>query len=132
MDWRGDVLKKALLILLFAAILSGCTDTEAFDFEGESDHWKVTYTVEIHGDRLEHKAGQIEYIGVEPTPKEEVSYVIKNNTAGLVLLDDKGISKVGGSSGDCSKQCIVDESEIMEATIGWEGNEEKIELSYGN
>ena len=125
------MLKKALLILIFAVILFGCTETKAFDFEGEGDYWKVTYTVEIQGDRLEYKAGQIESIGEEPAPKEEVDYFIKN-TAGSVLLDDKGISKVGGSSGHCNKQCLVDESEIMEATMSWEGNEETVELKHGN
>ena len=123
--------KKVLSLMISAMVLVGCTDTATYDFEGESDHWKVTYTVEIHGDRLEHRAGQIEYIGGEPIPEEEIDYFIKN-TAGRTLLDDKGISKVGGSNGHCNRQCVIDESEIIEATIGWEGEEEKVELKYGN
>ncbi len=66
-------MKKAVLVLLMSLILSACSETEIFDFEGEGDNWKVIYTVEILDEQIEQTKVNIEYNGVDSIP-DEVSY----------------------------------------------------------
>lgn len=130
------MLKKVLLLLLISVILGACSKTKIVDFEGKSDNWKVIYTVEILDEQREHTKAKIEYIGENPVPDDEVSYIIETDggkMAGNTSLDDNGMVEIGGSKRSCSDcKIILDESKNIKATISWKENLEELLLSSNN
>lgn len=133
MIWGGNCILKVLLVLIISVFLSACSETDVFDFEGKSDNWKVIYTVEILDEQREHTKAKIEYIGEKPIPDDEVSYIIESDSgkmSGEASLDDKGVIEIGGHKNSCSKcTFLVDESEIIKATISWKENFEELKLN---
>ncbi len=131
-----DILKKVLFLLLISIFLSGCTqtETEVFNFEGESDNWKVIYTAEILDAQKAQTKLKIQYIGEESIPEEgEGGYTLETNSdimGGSMSLDDKGVVEIEGLAGDCN-DCLylyVDENEDLTSSISWNGNIEELKL----
>ncbi|MFD2628011.1 hypothetical protein [Oceanobacillus kapialis] len=123
-------MKKVLLVLFISVILSACSETEIIDFEGESDNWRVIYTVEILDEQIEQTKVKIEYSGEESIP-DEVSYIIEFDSGkmeGNTSLNDKGLVKIGGRGRLCSECIFMNESENIKATISWKENTEKLKL----
>lgn len=123
-------MKKVVLVLLISLILSACSETKIFDYEGESDNWKVIYTVEILDEQIEQTKVTIEYNGMESI-QDEVSYIIETDSGkmkGNTSLNDKGLIEIEGRGRRCNECTFINESEYIKATISWKENTEELKL----
>lgn len=136
--------KKIIILLTMAIILSGCTNGDRYNFSGNGNNWEVIYTVEVTNEVEQQTSGTIKYIGENEVP-EAIDYKIEyqnensNSTAGdsgeaspLKGGTAEFESIVCGKSTVCGNCAIIQKDEEIEAEITWNGQTENFLLTTDN
>lgn len=131
-------MKKIIIVLVMAFLLSGCTSGEKLNFSGSSANWEVVYTAVVTGETDQQTSGTIQYIGGNEAP-EVIDYKIEyknennNSSAGNseteASLSGETVEFEGAVCGNCA---IIQENEEIEAEITWNGQTETIVLENDN
>lgn len=131
-------MKKIFIVMVMAFLLSGCTGGEKLNFSGSSANWEVVYTAEVTGETDQQTSGTIQYIGNSEAPeaidyKIEYKNEINNSSAGNseteASLSGDSVKFEGTVCGNCA---IIQEDEVIEAEITWNGETETIILENDN
>lgn len=122
-------MKKTILLVMMAMVLSGCANGDRYNFSGSSDSWDVFYVVDISNGNEQGTTGTINYTGEEPAP-ETIDYKIEANSGGSegtgTTLDD-GTANTG--SGVCQGCSAIQEDEEIKVEIKWDGQTENLILT---
>ncbi|WCF06566.1 hypothetical protein NDS46_19695 [Paenibacillus thiaminolyticus] len=116
-------LRIGLLIILLPG-MSGCAKETAF--KGDGAHWKVQFIQNVD---LEHLELAIRYAGTEDTI-EDFRYVFAGGEMNGAAGTEPGVKNAKYIFGH--KWQVIGQRKIEEPlsiTIGWNGQEEKIELT---
>ncbi|MFF2450565.1 hypothetical protein ACFVSW_26325 [Neobacillus sp. NPDC058068] len=122
------MIKKVFVIFLFSSlILMACSKTKVMNFTGESENWYVDYEVKVFDENSESTHFTIKYKGKDPKP-QKIKYNIEygsGKTDGTDNLNN-GELNLGGHS--CSGCAVIQEDDVMEVTITWNGELETFNL----
>lgn len=119
---------KKLLFVVLLFVVSGCLNHAYTVFEGESEHWSATYTVEEPGQDMNRKTLEMRYTGDNPEAIRHVKYEYKApGGSGSGEMDGLpgGRTLTAGSGGT---GMIPSTDSVIEVIIEWDGNKEEMEL----
>lgn len=122
-------MKKIMVLGILMLILSGCGNSERYNFSGSSESWNVFYVVEISGGDREERTGTINFTGAGEAP-ETIDYKLETASGGSegtgITVED-GTGNMG--NGFCGGCAVVQEDEEIEVEITWNGQTESLLLT---
>ncbi|MEK5080034.1 hypothetical protein MKX73_13985 [Solibacillus sp. FSL W7-1436] len=111
--------KIGILILFSIILLSACIQKD-YTFFGESENWRVQYTV-TDDSGCNSTKGYIKYLGNDPMP-EQLEFSVDNTEGASVSLDENGMFFLPYG---CSN---ATEGSELKAKIKWNNQSETIQL----
>ena len=118
-----------LVLVLSLSVLTACGGDEKLSYVGESENWKVKYTVNNKGNEEVERAIDLEYLGSNISDVEEFQFAVKTEIGkwgqGIIELDENGFYASSGTTKFKGNLNIKDKPVF---TINWNNNEEEIIL----
>lgn len=111
--------KIGILILLTVTLLTACIQKD-YVFFGESENWRVQYTV-TDDSGCNSTKGYIKYLGNDPMP-EQLEFSVDKVEGASISLDENGMFFLPYG---CSN---ATEGSELKANIKWENQSETIQL----
>lgn len=121
---------RILLVVLSLGCLAACQQEEQMNFKGESDHWKVEFTVNNAAKDQIQQSIKIIYKKSDSSSVGEFEYSVKTNLGkwgqGIIELDEDGTYT--SSSIASFNNLELTDKENPEFSIKWNDTEEEILL----
>jgi len=121
--------KKLVMIVFAAFLLSGCIGGEQYLYSGKSESWSMTYKVVEAQSGSQQVEGTLEYIGAGTAP-ETIDYSMNSvirgqSTTNVPVTDDGKVTLQNGSCVDCA---IIQEHTKIKVEVIWDGKSETFNL----
>lgn len=121
-------MKRMLLVVLTALLLSGCMGLEERILRAESSNWKAEYVLNIQNQRDMQMSGYIAWIG-EGEPPEIIYYKLQHGLTSTSEGDGYVYeNRVNLGNSSCQNCAIPDKNQNAVLTIMWDGQEEELVL----
>lgn len=125
-------MKKLILSVILLLILSGCVNSDRYEFSGSSENWDVFYVVEVSGGDGQQENGTVKFTGDDEAP-ESIDYKLETTSGDS---EGTGVSMTNGvgsiANGSCGGCAVVQGDEEVEVEITWDGQTEKLVLMNEN
>ncbi|MGH2318018.1 hypothetical protein ACRC6Q_09625 [Planococcus sp. SE5232] len=125
-------MKKLILPVSLLLILSGCVNSDRYEFSGSSENWDVFYVVEILDRDRQQEKGTVKFTGDDDAP-EVIEYRLQTTSGdseGTGVMLTNGVGNI--ANGSCGGCAVVQEDEKVEVEITWDGQTEKLVLMNEN
>lgn len=122
-------MQKFILPAILLLVISGCGNSDRYDFSGSSENWDVFYVVEVSGGDRQQENGTVKFTGEDEAP-EVFDYKLETTSGdseGTGVMLTNGVGNI--ANGSCGGCAVIQEDEEVEVEITWDGQKEKLVLT---